>query len=272
MNSSIGTAYVWVTPAFVSGAPVDHTWVTTYDNQITPLPDVTSVIDNGEYYWFCWGSFHTTGDPTAPLHSGVINIPFASCLVQPNTDSREHELAKGTIFKYGRDGVCHQLSNQVLWATKDNTGARLTVAGANGYKASLFFFGEYGRQHAAWNAKKSNCSTDVGVGMGGMQMSGNQDDDFDKEAQKILPPDRYEKLKALRKRIGGNLEHTADMKINLMPGEQAATEINDSINNYLQEVSKLLSPNEFETLFGFPPDQSIELVDPNVVGSNKAPA
>jgi hypothetical protein len=64
-------AYVWVTPAFVSDAPVDHTWVTTYDNQVTPLPDVESVDALGECYWFCWGSFHApwkSGYPSALRH------------------------------------------------------------------------------------------------------------------------------------------------------------------------------------------------------------
>ncbi|WON74330.1 hypothetical protein [Nitrosospira sp. Is2] len=77
------TAYVWVTPAFVSGAPVDHTWVTTYDNQVTPLPDVESVDALGERYWFCWGSFHADGNPAIPLRSGTVNVPFAECLVRP---------------------------------------------------------------------------------------------------------------------------------------------------------------------------------------------
>lgn len=271
MSAAISTAYVWVTPAFVSGAPVDHTWVTTYNNQITPYRDVASVVASNAHYWFCWGDFHILGNPPDPLHTGNMNIALANCLVQANMDSRLSKPAQGTIFQYGRDGVCHQLANQVLWAATDSTGARLTVAGANGYKTSLFFFGEYGRQSAAWVAKKTSCSTSFGGGMGGIQMTGDQDDRFDKDAQKLLSPARYKKLKALRKKIGSDLERSSDMKINLMSAEQAATEINESINNYLQEVSKLLTPGEFETLFGFAPDQSIELVDPNMGGSNKAP-
>lgn len=163
----VPTAYVWVTPAFVSGAPVDHTWVTTYDNQITSLSDVQSVDALGERYWFCWGSFHAHGNPAAPLRSGTVNVTFAECLVRPNADSRVDSAARGTIFTYGADGVCHQLANQVLWASKDSTGARLTTAGSNGYKASVFFYRMYGREKEAWNDKETSCTANaVGGGSG----------------------------------------------------------------------------------------------------------
>jgi hypothetical protein len=37
----------------------------------------------------------------------------------------------------------------------------------------------------------------------------------------------------------------------------------------LHEVAKLLSRREFESLFGFPPEQSIELVDRKMVRADK---
>jgi hypothetical protein len=263
-------AYVWVTPAFVSGAPVDHTWVTTYDNQVTPLPDVESVDALGECYWFCWGSFHAHGDPATPLRSGTVNVPFAECLVRPNADSRLDSAARGTIFTYGADGVCHQLANQVLWASKDSTGAPLTTAGSNGYKASVFFYRMYGREKEAWNDKKTSCSsTPAAPPSPGNQMTDDNDDDFDKDARRILPPARFAELKALRERYGAELQLEAKAKINLRPGEQAAAEINVAINIYLHEVAKLLSRSEFESLFGFPPEQSIELVDRKMVRADK---
>ena len=264
------TAYVWVTPAFVSGAPVDHTWVTTYDNQVTPLPDVDSVAARGERYWFCWGSFHVSGNPAAPLRSGTVDVTIADCLVRPNADSRVDGAARGTIFKYAADGVCHQLANQVLWASQDSTGAPLTTAGANGYKASIFFYRMYGRQKEAWKNKKTSCSSNAGGGAGGGdQMTDDHDDDFDKDARRILPPARFAELKALRERFGGELALGAEAKINSMPGGQAAAEINEAINTYLREVAKLLSRSEFESLFGFSPDQPIELIDQNMVGFDR---
>jgi hypothetical protein len=178
--------------------------------------------------------------------------------------------ARGTIFTYGADGVCHQLANQVLWASKDSTGAPLTTAGSNGYKASVFFYRMYGRQKEAWKDKKTNCSSDPGApSPPGNQMTDNDDDDFDKDARRILPPARFAELKALRERFGAELELSAKAKINLTPGEQAAAEINVAINIYLHEVAKLLSKSEFESLFGFPPEQPIELLDRKMVGSDK---
>lgn len=97
-------------------------------------------------------------------------------------------------------------------------------------------------------------------------MTENQDDDFDKDAKRVLPSARYAELKGLRDRFGAELAHAAEGKIRLMPGKNAAAEINEAINTYLHEVAKLLSSSEFEALFGFPPDQSIELLDKNMVG------
>lgn len=100
-------------------------------------------------------------------------------------------------------------------------------------------------------------------------MTDDNDDDFDKDARRILPPGRFAELKALRERLGAELQISAEAKINLMPGEQAAAEINVAINIYLGEVAKLLTRSEFESLFGFPPEQPIELVDRKMVGSDR---
>lgn len=99
-------------------------------------------------------------------------------------------------------------------------------------------------------------------------MANDQDDDFDAAARKILPPARLEKLRALRKRVRAELAPSAAANIRSMPGERAAVEINARIRQYLEEAAKLLTREEFQTLFGFAPGENIELVDPNMVGSN----
>ena len=99
-------------------------------------------------------------------------------------------------------------------------------------------------------------------------MTDDQDDDFDKQARELLPVARYEELKALRTRFGIGLQESTAEKIRSMPGEQAGAAVNASINSYLQEVAKLLTPKEFEALLGFPPDESIELVDPKMVAAD----
>lgn len=146
------TLFAWVVPAFTSGSPVDHTWVTSYDNRATAYSNDQQVAAAGECYWYCWGSFHATGgtpgNPTGFLGTQVGDLAMAQCLVQPNADSRNVPAARGTIFIYGVDGVCHQLANQVLYST--GIGAQpMTVHGARGYAASTFLYGTYGLQHVA---------------------------------------------------------------------------------------------------------------------------
>ena len=63
---------------------------------------------------------------------------LAKCLVAPNANSQTVAAARGTIFTYGIDGVCHQLANQVLYATGIGAVAPLTVRNARGYIASTF--------------------------------------------------------------------------------------------------------------------------------------
>jgi hypothetical protein len=146
--------YGWATPAVVVGSPVDHTWVTSYDNNADLHPNLAAVVAAKEDYWFCWGSFHHQG---RALGSKAGNLILARCLVQSNADSLTTFPARGTIFTYGVDGVCHQLANQVLYATGINGARLLTVANANGYRVSSAIYGTYGLQHAAWRNKIAAC-------------------------------------------------------------------------------------------------------------------
>jgi hypothetical protein len=43
-------------------------------------------------------------------------------------------------LRYGRDGVCHQMANRIL-----HPASGLTIAGCNGYRASTFRWGAYGK-------------------------------------------------------------------------------------------------------------------------------
>jgi hypothetical protein len=133
MAAATTTLYAWADPAFVNGSPADHTWVTNFDNSKYAYPKIADVIAAKKFYWFCWGSYHqgkTTGNPTRALGSQRGSLAFANCLVAPNADSRTVPAARGTIFTYGVDGVCHQLADQVLYATGLGKVPPLTVSGA----------------------------------------------------------------------------------------------------------------------------------------------
>ena len=82
--------YAWAAPAFSTGSPVDHTWVTTYDNRVKVYSSDQQVAAAGECYWYCWGSFHPTGG-TPENSAGFLgqqngDSVLAKCLVAPNAD------------------------------------------------------------------------------------------------------------------------------------------------------------------------------------------
>ena len=63
--------YAWAVPAFSQGAPVDHTWVTTYDNRQTVYATIQQVSAGNQNYWYCWGSFHPQGGTLSYSHISV---------------------------------------------------------------------------------------------------------------------------------------------------------------------------------------------------------
>src|SRR5258708_6683250 len=184
--------YAWAVPAFTSDSPVDHTWVTTYDNRTSVYPNDQAVVVASQFYWFCWGAFHPQGgtpaNPRGFLGQQAGDLGLAQCLVTPNADSRTVPPARGTIFAYGVDGVCHQLANQVLYAPVSGGGAPLTVSRARGYMASTFIYGTYGLQHSAWANKIASCGgadPQIAFAIGGGIVPGPPDD-FEARARQVL--------------------------------------------------------------------------------------
>jgi hypothetical protein len=155
--------YAWAAPAMDAQALPDHTWVTTYDSRKTAHKDIDAIVAAGEHFWYCWGWFRAKGgapgNATGALGDAVGSGAVASCLAKPDNDCQSTKAARGTIFQYGRHGVCHQLANQVLHATASKGSAPITVRRARGYFWSAFRFGTYGLPEAVWTAKRDSCST-----------------------------------------------------------------------------------------------------------------
>lgn len=265
------TLFARAVPAFTASAPVDHTWVTTYDARVTPYPSIEEVAAAGEFYWYCWGSFHASGgtpnNPTGFLGQQSGNLVLARCLVDPNADSRTVPAARGTIFTYGVDGVCHQLANQVLYATGTAGAAPLTVCEARGYMASIFIYKKYGLQEEAWLNQIAKCGGQLPGGppmaatAPGTPMSGSPDD-FEAHAREVLKHDDPKLLSDL-------LSLRADVQrfsAQRWPGLTApdAETLNARNQHMLDQAAKLLGPQRFEAIFGFAPDQKIDLVDPSI--------
>lgn len=263
--------FAWAVPAFTANAPVDHTWVTTYDARVTPYSSIEEVATAGESYWYCWGSFHAAGgtpnNPTGFLGQQSGNLALAQCLVDPNADSRTVPAARGTIFTYGVDGVCHQLANQVLYATGTGGAAPLTVCEARGYMASVFIYKKYGLQEEAWLNQIAKCGGQLPGGppmaatAPGTPMSGSPDD-FEAHAREVLKHDDPKLLSDLLS-LRADVQRFSAQRWPGVTAPDAAT-LNARNRHMLGQAAKLLGPQRFEAIFGFAPDQKIDLVDPSI--------
>jgi hypothetical protein len=241
-------AYAVPTP--YSTSLVDHTWIETSSD-----------------YWYCWGNRHTPG---RSLGTRLGDASFAACLVKPNVDCASDSAARGTIYVYGVDGVCHQLANQVAWATSVSGMPPLVVSLANGYKASTFVYGVYGRLTSIdWAKKKARCTpgttTESNASDEGLvQMI---DDDFPQRARALLGDTaKLGGLLAIRESLTKSLE-SLRAEAGQSDPDVFAKRANDLINDHFGRAAEVLDPSEFRALFEFAPTDRITLVDPEIARS-----
>jgi hypothetical protein len=271
----MATLYAWATPAFTSGSPVDHTWVTDYDNRVDVYASIEAVQQAGANYWFCWGTFHVQGNstqqPKGYLGSAGGAFSLADCLCLPNIpsaniDPHARPNACGTVYVYGVDGVCHQLANQVLWATGSASKSPLTVALARGYRVSSFIYGTYGILHSDWAANQSRCTVSS---LSGSSSNVIANDDFAIHAGQALAAlnasDKLAPLLALRQSVLEEQLRLRNVTIAQL-GTLSADALNERNQAYLRRAAALLSPAEFEAVFGLAPGETINLVDPLLMG------
>lgn len=275
--------FAWAVPILFDESPWDHTWVTTYDNRAHPYPDIAAVIHAKQDYWYCWGGFHARGGtpslPDGSLGSQNGDPGLARCLVAPNADCSPSFAARGTIFTYGVDGVCHQLANQVLYATRLGGAKPLTVSAAGGYWVSSGVYGAYGLQHGAWRSKIATCTAVAGAppsrargatrtsrlggsgpGMSGVE-SANPPDDFEEHVGKVLGATKLSlatQLLALRARF--QTAAAADAHAANTP---TAEQLNARNQRFLDDAAKLLGDDDFYAVFGVKPGTKVNLVLPN---------
>ena len=274
--------YAWANPAFTQGAPVDHTWVTTYDNNASVHPTIAAVVAAREDYWYCWGSFHAQGR-TPALANGALGSQagdkrLARCLVTSNADSATTFAARGTIFTYGIDGVCHQLANQVLYATGLSGVPPLTVSGAQGYRASTAVYGTYGLQHTAWRSKIAGCiaagavlplppqvgprTKARGPQGSGPKMSAsippNPPEEFEAHVGQVLGAGKLAQAAQLL-HLRAQFQTAASAQAHTMVAPTAA-ELNGRNQRFFDDAAKLLNESDFTAIFGFKPAERIDLV------------
>jgi len=177
----------------------------------------------------------------------------ARCLVQSNDKK-----ATGVI-RYGIDGVCHQISNQVLYPTKQK------VEKARGYILSRAIYTEYGLRQDEWDLKLSRC------GMPRMLRAQTASSSlFLLRRARILfgvvstiPDELNVKLTDLRNDIGEIGLATPVLNERAI---DRAGRLNERINGFLNEAADILEVQHLEgyylRLFGFPPRVEVNLIDP----------
>jgi hypothetical protein len=250
---------------------MDHTWVTDYDNRTTLHRDIHSVKANGAHYWTCWGKFRPLGRST-DLVDGFIGaasglLPLAKCLCKANAYSKPDLAARGTIFDYGFDGVCHQLANQVLWATQAPNGSPLMVQRARGYRLSSGVYGDYGIDQRAWQLRIQGCAivNQIPDPQWGVAMRlANAPDTFEQHATGVLDEEKADALLRLRQQHQAKL---AELKASVRRGETmpSASILNSLNNEFLRRAAALLGPTDFEEVFGIPAGEVVSLVDPELM-------
>ncbi|WP_196486285.1 hypothetical protein [Burkholderia territorii] len=264
------TLFAWATPAFFKESVVDHTWVTAYDNRILKFPDIQSIISASNHYWYCWGSFHPSGgtpdNADGFLAKGIGSLPYAQCICKENSDSRQDRAAQGTIFTYGIDGVCHQLANQVLWATGANGNAPATVSSARGYWFSTFLFGAYGKRQADWVAKYTQCQTSWSLEME-TRSSGSVTEDFETHVRSVITgPGSEEKVRQLITHRTESMDKIEKLQntTKLLGGGPSADDLNKLYSSFLQKAASILGEDDFKRVFGQSPSDVMNIVDPDI--------
>lgn len=268
------TLYAWTSP--VAGSNLDHTWVTTYDNRINQYANIAAVVNAGEHNWYCWGDFHQKGgtprNATGFLASGSASLGYASCLCLPNEDSHKVSAARGTIFLYGLDGVCHQLANQILWATDPTGNAPLLVAKARGYWISHGVYGPYGMQHAAWLARRQQCNASEGAEMSATSSS-SIDDGFEQHVRSALQgsdraSEKVQLLMQQRRTFMGQMQVFRDNPA-FASGGPSAADLNELYSSFLREAARILGDEDFVRVFDERPADHFNIVDPAIYDAQR---
>ena len=149
----MGKLYLWANPVKKADF-LDHTWVTTYPFTNGEYPQFSN-IPAGASYWYCWGDYHSQGNggihhkPNGAIGQAEANIDVATKLVESNKAAsafpgKPAQPQDGAIVVYAVDGVCQNLTNQVLYSTGGPDKEPARVDNARGYQIATFFYGNYG--------------------------------------------------------------------------------------------------------------------------------
>jgi len=243
--------YVWRKRTPIVLYLSDHTWVTSYDLRVKNYTDINQVITAKENYWHCRGDFHSNGDFIGKVNYSSI---YSTCLVTPNNPTS----GTGSIIRYGIDGVCHQVSNQVLYRSKDPFN-NLRVDKARGYKLSSSIYETYGLNKKTWRQNKISClqSTFSTNQMSLLKIRANTFAKKHNINMNIIDNLDKQRLALL---LSLESEGTATKGLNESVN-QRVEKMNLLINEYTLSASNSIDRDLYEHIFGIEPGVRIDLID-----------
>lgn len=274
--SAAGVLYSWANP-LIGGSDLDfadHTWVTTYDAPSSCVPP--------SEYWYSWGGCHGTGAGTTArdLARAPADFRVARCICQPDLEDYHptaQNPAHGGVDLYGIDGVCHQLSNRILFATSSGGATPSTVSAAHGYWLSRFLYGTYGANVNEWESRKARCSAPVGgpapAPTAAAMMAASAIPALDQDLVAMFDERFHRDYSRAAMAQIVNLRHqlfaekaVLDRRVRsgAMPPRQFANEVNDLLNRYLSRAAEILGPANYQRLFDSPPGRKVGVVDPEI--------
>lgn len=247
--------------------PFDHTYVASSVGDLWPCPDGCT----------CTGGIL--------LAKGYGDRNVADCLSydkhtpvrpSPPIGSRYADL------EYGIDGVCHQMSNRILYATNNSLNPQpIDVIKARLAPVTYFLFGKYGlgKSDADWQ-RLHFCTNSLFYGGGGNPSGDDRMDDSDRF-------DISSQISGFRQRFDVQLgadhkdresvmmlaEHTfraqSELRESLREGhisrEVYLHEINLHISRMMEEMSSMLGSDGYRRLFGdVTPGEAAAAINPEI--------
>jgi hypothetical protein len=249
--------------------------------------DHVYVASDGGHLWGCFG-----GDSGGiEICSGAGDIAFAYCLSYPRGKS-PFGLPRYAGITYGKDGVCHQAANRILYPV-GNGG--LIVTQARGYGLSHTLFGPYGLSGMSWpelakcasvhgrvggspsggltvapgNDKSAQLAADIRrihshFGQDGLAAASAELEAFARlQLGKDYDPRKIAVVAECRNRWREEQQvATARLEYGELTADKYVVVLRELTSEMAARCERVLGDRDFERLFGIPPKDAADLLMP----------
>ncbi|WP_136810005.1 hypothetical protein [Desulfosediminicola flagellatus] len=269
---------------------MDHTYVTDYF-PLSANDSIGDVVSRNQNFWYCHGDFHNDQSRLVPQGKKVFvkgDLSLLNCICKSNNKD-----GTGTVDVYLLDGVCHQVTNQILYLASP----RIIVEGVRGYWLSQLSFGHYGRNQRDFLLHVRYCrycNKSVNNPVSSKKGSMNNNNYLERLDELLLESIdagdskeemlRKERLFMIDERIGDCVnDNEKEAIIKLMEVADRETEgshsmlvskeitvkayvksVNKINRQKFSKIAKLIGPSRFEKLFDCTPSQVVDLGDAEI--------